>query len=60
MTSESVDITSKVAGKVTNLFIKEGEKLSKGQLIATIEATDLNNQINSICTQLTLRKCILG
>lgn len=41
-----IDLTSKIPGRVVNLYIKEGDSVKKGQLIAKIDARDLNAQYN--------------
>lgn len=42
-----VDVTSKVAGKVQTLNFHEGDDVQAGQLIATLEAQDLQGQVDA-------------
>ena len=41
---EESKISSKVPGKVTNIYVKEGDFVSTGQIILTLDRTDLNTQ----------------
>ncbi|MFN8672145.1 MAG: efflux RND transporter periplasmic adaptor subunit [Candidatus Sericytochromatia bacterium] len=59
ITSESVDITSKVSGKIIKLYVKEGQKVSKNQKILDIETIDINNQILQTKAQVNAAKANL-
>ena len=59
ITSESVDITSKFSGKITKLYVKEGQKVSKNQKILEIESIDINNQILQTKAQVNSAKANL-
>jgi HlyD family secretion protein len=59
ITSESVDITSKFSGKITKLYVKEGQKVSKNQKILEIENIDINNQILQTKAQVNSAKANL-
>lgn len=46
LANEEVDIVSKVAGKVTGVFFKEGSEVKKGDLLVKIYDEDLQAQLN--------------
>lgn len=39
-------VASKVGGRVTKIFVKEGDYIRKGQLLAQIDTSDIVNQVN--------------
>lgn len=41
-----VDITTKVTGRIASLTVREGMKVQAGQLLATLEAGDLEGQLD--------------
>jgi RND family efflux transporter MFP subunit len=46
LTSDDETILSfKVSGVIKNVFVKEGDKISKGQLLATLDLTEINAQV---------------
>lgn len=42
--AKEVDLTSKIAGRVVNLLVKEGDLIEKGQLLARIDNRDIQAQ----------------
>lgn len=49
-----VDILPEVSGKVTNIYFKEGEAVSKGTLLVKLNDADLQAQLLKVKTQLSL------
>lgn len=47
-----VDVKSKVAGRILRLYVHEGEKVHKGQILATIDPIDVINQVKALEAQL--------
>ena len=50
---KSINISTKMAGYIEKLYIKEGDIVSKGQLLATIDENDLNSNIQLLQTTLS-------
>ncbi len=46
--AEDVNLGFKVSGTLQNIYVKEGAKFSKGQLIATIDPVDYQIQFNAV------------
>lgn len=46
-------IYSEMNGKITALYVKEGQKLKKGEVIAQIDTTNLDNQLQQLQGQKT-------
>jgi len=53
---ENVLVSSEVAGKIVNLHVKAGDRVTKGQTIATIDNSNLVNSLQEIQTRLELAK----
>ncbi|UKN01951.1 efflux RND transporter periplasmic adaptor subunit [Paracrocinitomix mangrovi] len=53
-TDKNAMINSEASGKVTSVHVQEGQKVSQGQALVTIDATILSSQIQEIETQLEL------
>jgi membrane fusion protein, multidrug efflux system len=53
---QNVDITAQFPGTVEQVLVKEGQRVSKGQLLAQIDASALASQIQSLKTQLDFAK----
>ena len=49
--SETADVAFLVGGRVARVLIEEGQHVSKGQLLAEIEATDYQNASNAAAAQ---------
>jgi len=49
--SETADVAFQVSGKVARVLVEEGQHVSKGQLLAEIEATDYRNAFNAATAQ---------
>lgn len=46
VTSSDAQISAQVGGMITSVTVKEGDMVSAGQLIATVESENLQNQVN--------------
>lgn len=53
---ETVNASSEVGGRITQLNVKEGQNVNKGQLIATIDLEQIDKQEAEIRTSLELAK----
>jgi multidrug efflux pump subunit AcrA (membrane-fusion protein) len=49
--SETADVAFLVAGRVLRVMVEEGQRVTKGQLLAEIEATDYRNAFNAATAQ---------
>ena len=49
--SETTDVAFQVSGKVARVLVEEGQHVSKGQLLAEIEATDYRNAFDAAKAQ---------
>jgi len=49
--SETADVAFLVGGRVSRVLVQEGQHVSKGQLLAEIEATDYRNAFNAATSQ---------
>src|SRR5215470_3298405 len=49
--SETADVAFLVGGRVTRVLVEEGQRVSKGQLLAQIETTDYQNAHNTATAQ---------
>lgn len=47
-----VEVKSKVAGRLVRFFVEEGEPVSRGQLLAQIDATEVRAQVRQINAQI--------
>lgn len=54
--TDFTDISSRVDGKIAEIHVGEGQKISKGQLIVTLEHEDIKLNIESLRTDLALEK----
>jgi membrane fusion protein (multidrug efflux system) len=52
------DVTSEIAGRILTLKFDEGDAISKGQLVATLDLEQLNKQIAELETSLDLAKTV--
>lgn len=55
-TKENLVIYPEYSGVLTKVLVQEGQMVSKGQLLATIDDGGLNQQLSQMETQLTLAK----
>jgi RND family efflux transporter MFP subunit len=53
-TDQNILINSETAGIIRNINVKEGQKVSKGQTLVTIDAEILNSNINEVETALEM------
>src|SRR5258705_10576632 len=49
--SETTDVAFQVPGKVARVFVEEGQHVSRGQLLAQLEATDYRNAFDAASAQ---------
>ncbi len=56
MTKQNVLIYPEMAGTLNRVYVKEGQKVSKGQLLATIDDGGLSSQLAQLRTQAELSK----
>ena len=43
--TDSVDVVSNIHAEITALNVKEGDKVSKGQILAVLDSTDLEREV---------------
>ncbi len=48
---KKVEIKSKVAGRLARLYVKEGDRVVAGQVLAGIDPTEINSQVDQIRAQ---------
>ncbi len=51
---KSVEIHPELGGTTTNIYVKEGQRVRKGQVLAQLDASIVNNTIAQLKTQLNL------
>ena len=51
---KSIELHPEMGGTITRIYIKEGQRVSKGQTLAQLDASILNNNIAQMQTQLNL------
>lgn len=56
MTKQNVLIYPEMAGTLINVYVKEGQKVNKGQLLATIDDGGMSSQLAQLKTQAALAK----
>jgi len=54
MADKSVELHPEMGGTVTRIYVKVGQRVSKGQTLAQLDASILNNNIAQVQTQLNL------
>lgn len=54
LANETVDLKPEISGKVTALYIKEGELVSKGKLLVKLNDDDLQAQLKKVNAELKL------
>ena len=52
--TESIEIVSKLHNEILTINVKEGDRVKKGQVIATLDTTNLEDEIASLQDQLEL------
>jgi len=55
-TKQNVLIYPEMAGTLQKVYVKEGDRVSKGQLLATIDDGGMSSQLNQLKTQAALAK----
>jgi RND family efflux transporter MFP subunit len=53
-TEDEARLSFKVGGIIERIYVREGEKIKKGQLLATLKATEISAQVNQV--QLSVEK----
>ncbi len=53
---KSVELHPEMSGTITRIFVKEGQRVSKGQTLAQMDASVINNNIAQLKTQVDLAK----
>jgi len=53
-----VDVTPEVGGRILQLTVREGDNISRGQLIATLDLEQVERQIDEVETSLDLAKTV--
>ncbi|NKI30975.1 efflux RND transporter periplasmic adaptor subunit [Croceivirga thetidis] len=56
MTDQNVLVYPEMAGTLTRVYVKDGQRVSKGQLLASIDDGGLSSQLAQMKTQLDLAK----
>ena len=51
---QTIDLHTEMGGTVTAILVKEGQKVSKGQLLATLDSDVIDNSVLQLDTQLAL------
>lgn len=52
----SVSVSSKIPGRIAEIFVKEGDKIKKGQLIARMESKEMDAKVEQTRGQLDIAK----
>ena len=60
LANESVDLRPEISGKVTGLYFKEGEPVSKGKLLVKLNDADLQAQFQKINAEIKVSEDKLG
>ncbi|MCF0262030.1 MAG: efflux RND transporter periplasmic adaptor subunit [Sphaerochaetaceae bacterium] len=53
---QTQDVKIRATGAVTGVFVKEGDRVTKGQLLATIDSTDQNYSVARLEQELEVKK----
>lgn len=59
ISKEEINLTPRASGRINTLFVEEGDKVKKGQLIATIDHSELDIQIEQIKAQVKMAEANL-
>src|SRR5690606_5000765 len=57
---EDILLSSEMGGIITSILVKEGQSVSKGQTLATLDASVLASNLTELETQLDHAKYMLG
>lgn len=60
VSSEEVDLSFVVPGRLENLFIKDGERVKEGQVLATLNKTSVDAQLRQAIADNSLQKAELN
>lgn len=58
-TDEDITLSAEMGGLITSISVKEGQKVSKGQVIAQVDASVLSSNVSEIQTQLEYAEYML-
>ncbi len=47
-----VEISTRLMGKITGIYVKEGQKVKVGQLLAVVDAEDIKSQMGAVDSQI--------
>ena len=50
--NKTIQISTKIAGYIQNIFVEESQKIKKGELLVTIDQNDINSNISILKTTL--------
>ena len=59
-TDQDILLNAEMGGLITGILVKEGQKVSKGQIVATVDAAILTSNMAEINTQLEYAEYMLG
>ena len=59
-TDQDVTLSSEMGGLITSIKVKEGQKVAKGQVIATVDASILSSNMQELQTRLEYAEYMLG
>ncbi|MFT5581024.1 MAG: membrane fusion protein (multidrug efflux system) [Psychromonas sp.] len=59
-TDQDVLLNAEMGGQISNILVKEGQNVSKGQLLVSIDASVLTSNVEEIKSQLEYAKYMLG
>lgn len=59
-TEQDVLLSAEMGGLIVSIDVREGQKVSKGQVIATIDASVLSSNLQELRTQLDYAQYVLG
>lgn len=58
VSSDIVNVTSEMGGRLTSIKVEEGQPVNRGQLVATVDMSSLEKQIDEVNTALDLAKTV--
>lgn len=58
-TEQDITLTAEMGGLITTINVKEGQKVTKGQVIAQVDASVLSSNLNELQTQLQFAEYML-
>lgn len=63
--NQNIDLNSKISGRVSAVYVTEGQRVRRGQLLATLDAADLEQTVNAAranlrTQQVRLQQTVVG